>query len=511
MPKRVLLAGLFHETHTFLEGLTPWPDWQVRRGQELLATEADGSPLGAVVEFGRQNDWQLLPTIDVRATPSATAADDVVERFWDELRQRAEPELAAGIDGIYLVLHGAMCSQSLPDVEGEILERLSRLPGTRGVPVCGVLDLHCNHTPRMAQYSQGLVAYRHNPHTDAAEAATDGARLLHRLMYTAPVGRISNPSVTKLPATVFEQPPIVWPPTGVATADEPMRTLEALARQIEKEHPDILAVNVFAGYSFADLPETGPSFSAVTIGDVETARRELRRLSQYAVEHRREGNVVNPPIDDVMPRVLAHRQGPVAIVEPSDNIGGGAPGDCTGVLRALLKYRVDNSAVVINDPGSVRQCHAARPGARLKLSIGGKSSPLSGGPVELEVELLSASDGRFELEDRHSHLASMCGVHIDMGLSAVVRHRASANGPGIRILLTTRKTPPFDLGQLRSQGIVPEELLVIGVKAAVAHRRAYDPITKASYTVETPGPCSSDLRTFPYRRIRRPIFPLDDA
>jgi microcystin degradation protein MlrC len=284
-----------------------------------------------------------------------------------------------------------------------------------------------------------------------------------------------------------------------------------MAREIERQHPEILAVNVFAGYSFADLSQTGPSFSAVTLGDPETARRELRRLCQHAIEHRREGNVVNPPIDDVMPRVLAERQGPVAIVEPADNIGGGAPGDCTGVLRALLKYRVENSAVVINDPAAARQCHAAAPGARLKLSIGGRGSPLGGGPVELDVDLLSTSNGRFELEDRHSHLASMCGVHIDMGPSAVVRHRLSSGGQGVRILLTTHKTPPFDLGQLRSQGIVPEELFVIGVKAAVAHRRAYDPITKASYTVETPGPCSSDLRTFPYQRIRRPIFPLDDV
>ncbi len=75
--------------------------------------------------------------------------------------------------------------------------------------------------------------------------------------------------------------------------------------------------------------------------------------------------------------------------------------------------------------------------------------------------------------------------------------------------LSSRKTPPFDLGQLRSQGIVPEKLFAIGVKAAVAHRRAYDPIAQGSYTVATPGPCSSVLGTFPYRRLRRPVFPLD--
>jgi microcystin degradation protein MlrC len=81
---------------------------------------------------------------------------------------------------------------------------------------------------------------------------------------------------------------------------------------------------------------------------------------------------------------------------------------------------------------------------------------------------------------------------------------------GVLILLTSRKTPPFDLGQLRSQGIEPERLSAIGVKAAVAHRRAYEKIQAASYTVATPGPCSSDVRTFPFAKVRRPVYPLDE-
>ena len=80
---------------------------------------------------------------------------------------------------------------------------------------------------------------------------------------------------------------------------------------------------------------------------------------------------------------------------------------------------------------------------------------------------------------------------------------------GLRILLTSRKTPPFDLGQLRSQGLEPESLAVIGVKAAVAHKRAYDPIAGASYYVDTPGPCTGNLASLPWRQLQRPIYPLD--
>jgi microcystin degradation protein MlrC len=80
---------------------------------------------------------------------------------------------------------------------------------------------------------------------------------------------------------------------------------------------------------------------------------------------------------------------------------------------------------------------------------------------------------------------------------------------GVAVLLTSRRTPPFDLGQWRSQGINPEGLFAIGVKAATEHRPAYDPIAKASYTVDLPGPCTENLRCLPFSRVNRPIYPLD--
>src|SRR5207237_7395806 len=126
-----------------------------------------------------------------------------------------------------------MVSESMLDVEGEILERLRTRIGI-DVPVCGVLDLHGNCTRKMAANSHAFVAYRQNPHADACAAARDGALLLERLMRTG-----------ERPVTVWERPPLMWPPTGTGTAFDPMKTLEAMARQIEEVHAEILAVNVF--------------------------------------------------------------------------------------------------------------------------------------------------------------------------------------------------------------------------------------------------------------------------
>jgi microcystin degradation protein MlrC len=167
------------------------------------------------------------------------------------------------------------------------------------------------------------------------------------------------------------------------------------------------------------------------------------------------------------------------------------------------------AVVVINDAAAVERLASVQVGARATIDLGGRGSVLSDPPmVALAVKLLSRSDGEFTLENPHSHLASMVGLHVSMGPCAVV---CVVDRPSVRVLITSKPTPPFDLGQLRSQGIVPEEQDMIGVKAAVAHRAAYDPIAFASFTVATPGPCTSDLRMLPYRYADPSnLYPLVD-
>ena len=510
-PRRVLFAGLFHETHTFVEGTTGLQGFAISRGEEMLRCQGDSSPLGGALESAQKFGWEILPTVDFRASPGALVEDEVVETFWREFEVRARPHLVGvqplgcsgepdtlkrelqPVDGIYLVLHGAMVSQSYPDVEGEILERIRRLPGAADLPIFGVFDLHANFTRRMAEHSNCLVAYRENPHADARQAAQDAAGLLDRSFSTG-----------KVPRTFWAHPPLMWPPTGTGTTSEPMASLEQLARQIEAGSSDIWAANVAAGFSFSDTPDTGVSFTISTVGSEFETREKLEQLSQLALHRKEQGNVTELPIESVLEKLFPLPPGLTVLVEPSDNIGAGASGDGTGLLRAFVKYKLDNAALAINDPQAVLKLQALAIGAKVTLAIGGKGSRLDAGPLALDVELVSRSDGKFQLEDKQSHLASIVGNSVDMGPTAVVRHE------GIYILLTSNKTAPFDLGQWRSQGIEPAKLSVIGVKAAVAHRRAYDSIAKRMLWVDTPGPCSSNLTTLPYKKVRRPIYPLDE-
>ena len=493
MKPRILFAGLFHETHTFLEEITCWEDFAVAHDDEILSRRGDASPTDGFLEVAARHDWEVIPTIDARATPSGTVTDEMFERYWSEFERRARPALASGVAGIYLVLHGAMATQTHRDSEGELLARIRALPGAAQVPIFGVLDLHGNISARMCALANGLVMYRENPHTDARESAVRAAELLARCLREKCVPRM-----------VWCRPPLMWAPPGTGTGIDPMFSLEGFARQLETQQSEVWACNIAAGYSFADTPDTGCSLSLVTTANEAHARAHLETGARLAWSLRARGTIQYPPVDEVVAAVKAASAvaGPV-LIEPSDNIGGGAPGDCTGVLRSLLQHRMERALVIINDPLAVRALAGAAVGETRHLQVGGRSSKLDAGPVELDATFVSRSDGNFTLEDKQSHLASMNGVNIRMGPCAVVRAK------GVTILLTSLKTAPFDLGQLRSQGIEPADFTVIGVKAAVAHKRAYDRISRHSHYVDTPGPCTSNLASLPWQQLRRPVYPLD--
>ena len=296
----------------------------------------------------------------------------------------------------------------------------------------------------------------------------------------------------------------MFSPRGTASAAPPMAAVLSRARQIEREHPEVLVCNVFGGFSYADVPDVGFSVGCSTLGPPERARALLWELADLALVEREHGHPQDAPIAAAVQAIKQAASGPNLLIEPSDNIGGGTPGDGTGALRALLEAGVGDIVAVINDPEAAAACHRAGPGASLDLSLGGKVDGFHGQPLALHVRVSSVSDGAFALEDPHSHLASITGTRVDMGACATVV------ADGATVLITSHKTPPMDLGQLRSQGIDPLEAHAIVVKAAVAHRQAYDPIAAASYYAETPGLGTSNLRSLPYANARRPLWPLDD-
>ena len=490
---RIFVARLFHETNSFAPGKLDLEDFRHLRGDELAGTKDDGSILGAFLTRAQAEGWEVTPSFDLAAQPGPVVSDAVVEAALSHLEDDLSQALRKGLDGIFFILHGAMVSESHPDVEGLLLARTAELARGFRVPVAAILDLHANVTPEMARHADILLAYRCNPHTDAVEA---GLRTAGLLVHSVRCGEKFRTHLFRVPA--------MFPATGTGTSNEPMQGLLAIARS--QESPDLPAISICPGFAHSDTPCTGMSFQIVAKDSseaAEAARNVAARLGDYAMAHAAEGLPAEWNLETAILKASRDSKFPALIVEPADNIGGGAPGDATWVLVELLRQEVQGVGVVLADPGAVLALREVAVGEEKEVSVGGRFPEISGPPVRLKLAVLRHSDGRFELEDRNSHLVPMTGLNVNMGPSVLARSE------GITLLLTTVPTPPMDLGQWRCVGINPEDFRLITIKAAVAHRQAYDKIAGSSYTVATPGTCTSNLQLLPYRKLSRPIFPLD--
>src|SRR5471032_17244 len=100
-------------------------------------------------------------------SPSASGCEGVTIAPWSTRKiPSMSPSFRAAhwnegdIDGIFLVLHGAMVTPSHPDAEGELLRRIREIPALRHAPLAAVLDLHANATAEMARHASALVGYR---------------------------------------------------------------------------------------------------------------------------------------------------------------------------------------------------------------------------------------------------------------------------------------------------------------------------------------------------------------
>ena len=495
MTKKIFLSGIYHETHTFLSQPTTLNDFIINIGDDIIKENTgNGSPTDGFIEFASKKNWKIIPGIQMSARPSGTV-DHEAEQYFDTTFFEKLEQHCKNIDAIFLILHGAMVSKNHDDFEGDFLEKINYFLKQKKIiiPIVAVLDLHANVSDKMIENTTCVYAYRKNPHSDSREAAIKATSILDDLFETPNVNQVNY------------QTKYILPPTGVGTANDPMKSILQEAKKIEQNDTNILCINVMAGYSYADIADCGFSINCCTKGDVKTAKKYLASLASILESKINFAYPKENTLEEALVKInsLPTLSKPILLIEPADNIGGGTPGDATDLLSRLLQTDHDGIVAIINDPDAVIECHQSNVGDEIELNIGAKFDEHHGSPILLKAKIKKLSEGKFTLKNKQSHLASMMGMNINMGLSAVIKNEK------LTLLLTSIKTPPMDLGQLFSQDINPEDAKLIIIKAAVSHMDAYDPIASHSFYIDSQGLCTSNLKRLPFKKIGDKIIAID--
>jgi microcystin degradation protein MlrC len=123
---------------------------------------------------------------------------------------------------------------------------------------------------------------------------------------------------------------------------------------------------------------------------------------------------------------------------------------------------------------------------------------MHGAPLRVTGTVRMISDGRWIVKGPMG-----TGTETDMGRTAVL------DVAGNEVIVTSKRLQPLDLQLYRSLGIEPTEKRFIVVKSSVHYRASHEPIAKEVIELDTPGLTSPRLTGFGFKKIRRPIFPLD--
>ena len=487
--KRVGVAGLLHESNTFLQVTTTRRHFEqasLTKGEAVIERwEGSNHELGGFLEGAKRFGFIPVPIMATYAVPSGTiegaAFEGLLEEMVNELRS------SMPLDGLLVALHGATVAQNYRDADGEILRRLRESVGG-GLPLIATLDLHANVSSNMVAHTNAMVVYRSNPHLDQRDRGLEAAELMTRTLN----GKVH-------PVQAFESPPLLINISKQYTSQSPALELYQDVLEVRK-WPGILSASIAMGFYYADVEEMGASFLAVADHDHELAVKASRWMARRAWERRQDflGELI-PPEEAV--RLAAHSPAaPAVLMDVGDNVGGGSPGDSTVLLEEVLRQRALNALVILCDPEAVNLCVAAGVRQEVELIVGAKTDSLHGKPVKVRGRVRLISDGRFEeTEVRHGGWRFN-----DQGVTAVVETIEQH-----RIVLTSRRMAPMSLEQLRSLGIKPEQNKILIVKGVIAPRAAYERIASQVILVDTPGLTNANPATFQYRHRRRPLYPLE--
>ena len=476
---KVLVGGLHHESDTFNPIVTKEKDVKILRGNELLNHRSEDSVSG-IIETLINNNIEVIPTLLARAVPNGEWDKSLYLSLKNEILEVARQNK---VDGVCLALHGSMRIKEIGEAEGDLLESLREI--YPDIPIVTSLDMHATISKKMMENADAFVGYKTAPHIDEKETGVKAAELLLHAIG----GEKLSMSAVHIPFIVAGEKS----ETNVSPMKEIMEELRK-----EEERDDILSLSLLMGFPWADTPDGGVTAIAVTDGDKEKAEKTALKLAEYFWNKREEFVFYNETkmpekaVDRIL-ELIEEGKCPVVISDSGDNPTAGSSQDNTEFLKILLS---SPSITVLDppliyqafyDPVLIEKCFNAGEGETVEGELGAyfdrnKSTPIE---VKSKVKKLFRNWGG-------TYKTDLALIDVD----------------GIDVIVTSEHVGCYEPSMMGALGVDIRERKAVVVKLGYLEPEIRA-LSSSSFMVLTKGSSDEVLERLSYKKIKRPIWPLD--
>ena len=315
--KKIAIGGISTESSSYSPLNQNKDDFSCIRGQELLD----------LVSFPfLEHGITPLPLFFNKSVPGGPIEtqyfDQIKDQFIDEINTLGK------LDGILLLMHGAMYVEGINDPEGGWISSVRKAVG----PECIIsvsYDLHGQITDKIIKNIDAFAAFKTAPHIDVKETYQRSALML--------VTAIND---NFRPIVLWSSIPVLVSGEMSSTFVEPCKTIyDSLDHY--NEINGVLDCNLLVGYVWADTKRATAS-SVVTCTNERAGSEVCKKIAQAYWSSRKDlkSDMKTGSINEA----LAWLKSEFSIIADSgDNPTAGGVGDRADVLEAFLEHRIDNS------------------------------------------------------------------------------------------------------------------------------------------------------------------------
>lgn len=472
---RIAIAGLGIESSTFSPARTTEEAFKARYGDEIFSFYPFFAP-----DSTPRKRAQWFPTLLGKSLPGGTVTREAYESLVKQTLDRLKANLP--YDGLYFDLHGAMSVVGLDDPEGDFINRVREVIGNKTL-VSTCMDLHGNVSWRLAQKVDLITCYRMAPHEDAMISKR---RAVENLLTRLETGKGKPAFKAYIPV------PILLPGEMTSTRIEPGKSLYAKVDPASKQK-GVIDAAIWIGYAWADEPRNH-AVVMVTGDDKKAVTEAAEGLASSFWQVRKEFEFVAPTanLKEALDKAVKSDKHPFFISDSGDNPTAGGAGDVTWTLKEILarpefKSESGPSLIYASIPGPelVKAAEAVGVGGEVDALVGAAVDHRFAPPIRLKGKVLSIEHG-----DRNAETE----VVVKVG--------------SVNVIVTKKRKPYHRETDFTRLGLNPRKSDIVVVKIGYLEPDLYN--MRADWLLAlTPGGVDQDLLRLGYKRIKRPMFPLD--